>query len=319
MNAGIWSSIFSATEKRRYKKQLKNTKPPENPLIIVGNWRTGTTLLHQLLAQDPQFKTPSVYQVSNPDHFLVSKRYYKPIMNKALGKKRPMDNVKLGMDEPQEDEYALLKTLKNTPLEKLLFAGKSNFFDPGQLKLKPAEEEPFINQIRHFCKKLIFKQSSRVLLKNPFHSFRITTLIKAFPEAQFIHITRDPESVVPSAIHMWSIVGRQNILKGSFNDPSVKEITNIYKAIVNEVRKNFKKLNDNKKVEVKFENLEKYPVNCISNIYQQLNIDFTPEYKKRLTEYCDTLKKYKKNRYKLSDADKELIVNSIRDTLPEYY
>ncbi len=319
LNAGIWSSIFSITEKKRFAKQLKNAKTPDDPLIIIGNWRTGTTLLHQLLAQDPQFTTPTVYQVSNPDHFLISKKYYKPIMSKALGNKRPMDNVKLGIDEPQEDEYALLKTLKNTPLEELLFSGKTSFFNPNKMMLPSSEEQQFIQQIRYFCKKLAFNKNARVLLKNPFHSMRINALIKAFPGAQFIHITRDPEAVIPSAIHMWNIVGKQNMLKGNFKSPSVKEIANTYNVIVNEVRKSFKTLDKTQKIEVKFENLEKYPVNCINNIYQQLNIEFTPEYEKNLKQYCEALKKYKKNRYNLSSQDKSQIKNMLSETLPEYF
>ena len=242
LNAGFWSSIFSLVEKNRYKNKIRSINQLSPPVFIVGNWRTGTTFLHQLLSVDNQFITPTVFQVSNPNHFLVSKKYYIPIMSKVLGKKRPMDNVKIGIDEPQEDEYALLKLCKNTPLEKLIFQKSKKFFLDEYNDFIPENKHEFTEAIRLLVKKLTMGSNKKVLFKNPFHSLRISLLQKIFPEAKFIHIYRNPNNVIPSAINMWNIVGNQNSLKGNFIPPTVKSLTDLYKIIITSVREQLNKL-----------------------------------------------------------------------------
>ena len=48
--------------------------PVEPPLFILGHWRHGTTHLHNLLAQDPQFAYPTLYQTLYPRTFLTTER-----------------------------------------------------------------------------------------------------------------------------------------------------------------------------------------------------------------------------------------------------
>ncbi|MDX1387138.1 MAG: phosphatidylglycerol lysyltransferase domain-containing protein [bacterium] len=65
------SSLFGiqqATLGRRIRKvQLK-----EDPLFIIGHWRTGTTLMHELLASDPNHRSPTTYESLSPNHFLLT-------------------------------------------------------------------------------------------------------------------------------------------------------------------------------------------------------------------------------------------------------
>ncbi len=204
-------------------KALKNHPVPDDPIIIVGHWRTGSTYLHQLLSLDNNLVTPSVFQVSVPDSFLVSSGYYKPIMTTMLEKNRPMDNVKLGFDEPQEDEYALFKLTADSPLEHVIFPTSKEYFLNSYLDYIPKDKNSWVKSINQFCKKLSFETGKRVVLKNPFHSLRMKLLSEIFPNAKFIHIHRHPYKVVPSTINMWNIVARQNRLKGKWIEPKTKK------------------------------------------------------------------------------------------------
>lgn len=320
INAGIWSGIFAITERKRFKQQLENATISPEPVFIVGNWRTGTTLLHQLLSLDQNFSTPSVYQVSNPDHMLTSAKYYRPLMNKVLGEKRPMDNVKIGFDEPQEDEYALLKLCKNTPLEDMLFVkpGQSFFLEKHE-DFMPKNEAEFVSALKLFMKKLCFQSEKQILLKNPLHSLRLPMLKKHFPDAKFIHIVRNPENVVPSTIHMWNVIGKQNLLKSKWISPTVEFIANFYKKIILTVRNEISSLPSKQKIEIKFEELEKNPIDCIKSIYNTLNISFDIAYEEKLHKFCSGMKSYKKNKYNLSKKDKTIISEIFEEILPEYY
>lgn len=319
LNAGLWSSIFSAVERKRYGKKISSFNNKSKPVFIVGNWRTGTTLLHQLLSLNNEFVSPSVYQVSNPDHFLVSKKYYEPLMSKVLDDKRPMDNVKIGPDEPQEDEYALLKMCKKTPLEDLMFSKGNFFFLNRHINLISYNEDDLKKALSLFEKKLRFLTNKRVIFKNPFHSLRISLIREIFPEAKFIHIYRNPIDVVPSAVNMWNIVGRQNILKGVWTAPSISEISDIYIKIITTVRQQFTFLKEKQSCEIKFEDLEKNPVECIKKVYNTLEFEFSSEFEDKLKKYCKVLQDYKKNKYETESKDKMLIKQKFADLLPEYF
>ena len=44
----------------------------------------------------------------------------------------------------------------------------------------------------------------RLTLKSPPHTGRIGLLKELYPNAKFIHITRDPQSFIPSTMHLWA-------------------------------------------------------------------------------------------------------------------
>lgn len=319
LNSSIWSSVFSMIEYRKFKKQIDAEPLNTAPVFIVGHWRTGSTFLHQLMALDPQFTTPNVYQVANPDHMLVSKKYYDPVMTKALGNKRPMDNVKMGINEPQEDEYALLKMCNSTPLEKLIFPKSNAFFLSGYAHFIPDNAEHFTQSITRFTKKLTLNTYKTPLYKNPFHSLRIPLLRKIFPHARYIHIYRNPEKVVYSSIHMWNIVGKQNALQKGWVEPTVVAIANMYKHMIGQIRLQFSKLDMGRSVEIKFEDLEANPIHSLQNIYKQLGLSFTKNFEAVLLDYLGKEQRYQKNSYQPNNSGLNQIKEIMYDVLPEYF
>ena len=317
---GVWADFFERKEKTSYGKKLKEIKDPEAPLFIVGHWRTGTTFLHQLLALDPKTNFMDVFKVSHPNHFLVSRKYYAGVMSKFLKGPRPMDNVKLGMAEPQEDEYALIKLMNDLPLEGLLFQKKDDFFLDTKDNFMPPDREKFFETLDLLVRKLMVeKQACHVLFKNPFHSLRAGALRSHFPGARFVHIMRDPHKVVPSSIHMWNIVGEQNILNGKWVKADIKSIADIYYHIVTSLKKEFANSSPDEYVEIYFEELEKDPVNTVKNLYKSWRLDFTEEYEQKLRAFVDENKDYKKNTYNISQEDRRVIRERFSALMPQYF
>lgn len=306
---GIWASVFKLREREKFKQILKNHPLPTNPIFIIGHWRTGSTFLHQLLSIDNQLAAPSVFQVSIPDSFLVSEKYYKPVMSRMMGAHRPMDRVKLGFDEPQEDEYALLKLAPDSPLEKLIFPDNNSFFLNGYKDFYPKEQylEKWKMAFFYFVKKLSYRTGKQIILKNPFHSLRIPLLNKMFPDALFIHIHRHPFEVIPSTVNMWNIVGRQNQLKKKWNEPEIGDIVNLLDRMYCKVQNDLNELPKEKYYEVEFSEFEKDPVGQLNNIYEHFGMTFSEEYLAVLKEKLNQLKGHKKNKYVLSEADRILI------------
>ena len=309
MNA-CWASIFALAEKRRFHKAYNAIQVPDNPVIIVGHWRTGSTLLHQLMNLDNGFCSPSLFQTTLPDSFLFSSKYYKPVMSRIMPKHRPMDNVKSGFDEPQEDEYATFRLCGESPLERLIFPKKTTYFLDEYGKEKGSEANiiaAWSNSFSLFCRKLYFHTPKTLLLKNPFLSLRIPEIISLYPNARFIHIKRNPLKVIPSTIHMWDTVGRQNSLNGNHLKPEIKEVTTYYRQMIQTIEKSFAELRENNYIEITYEDLVKDPSNVIRSVYGHLDIPFTTEYENKLSSYLQEEKGYQSNSHQLSAEEKKLI------------
>src|SRR5207247_428157 len=103
----VLKSFDVRKEQRRFGKAIEATEVPP-PLFILGHWRSGTTHLHNLLAEDTeQFAFPSNYQVFNPRVFLSTEDQYVRRFARLCPPKRPMDNMALSFLTPQEDEIAV--------------------------------------------------------------------------------------------------------------------------------------------------------------------------------------------------------------------
>ena len=317
---GIWASAFKKREKKKFGKIIRDYQMPADPVFIIGHWRTGTTFLHQLMALDENLVTPNVLQVSVPDSFLVSDKYYAPVMSKMMSPTRPMDNVKLGVFEPQEDEYALLKLTLDSPLIKLLFPDSDDYFLKHFEDFNPREDhtENWKNQLHIFCKKLSFTKKKRVLLKNPFHSMRIPLLREMYPGARFIHIHRHPYNVIPSTINMWNIVGRQNRLKNRNPVLTVEDVAEVMDRMLTGIRKVSEKLNRQDYIEVRFEEFETDPVTGLKKIYNHLGLEYTDKLDEKVKTFLQEVKGYRKNKFNLTETEKEIIRDKLKEQFVHY-
>ena len=309
MQSSLWSSMFAFFENKRFRKKIEAAETPVDPIFIIGHWRTGTTFLHQLLGCDPAMIAPSLFQVAMPDSFIISYRYYKPLLRRILIKHRPMDMVKIGLDEPQEDEYALFRITGFSPLERAVFPCKKEYFLLDCPSFLPSGHH-FSEWGRNFVdfyKKLNMVAGKRIVSKNPFNSLRISELVKLFPGCRFIHIYRHPFSVVPSTIRMWEIVQRQNCLNQNHVRPDLDHVLTVYDNMLHSIREQLSELPSGKYYELRFEEFEKNPVNSIKSVYTAFDLPFTTTFEKNLHSYITSLNGYRKNEFHLSPDEKEKI------------
>ena len=79
------------------KKLIKTAKQDDKaPVFVLGHPRTGTTLLHSLLALDEErFTFCDTFMAGFPHCFLFFERFGKFLFSGILSETRPMDNMKL--------------------------------------------------------------------------------------------------------------------------------------------------------------------------------------------------------------------------------
>jgi hypothetical protein len=99
--ASVFNTVFSATQRLFWGRAIEQTKIEQPPIFIIGNWRTGTTMLHELLTCDPQFAFSSNYDCFAPHHFLMTKRFVSPLIGLMLPHRRPMDDMPVGEKSPR--------------------------------------------------------------------------------------------------------------------------------------------------------------------------------------------------------------------------
>lgn len=315
------TTLFTFFEKLLYSRKIDRTACPLDPIFIVGHWRSGTTFLHQIFNAMPGFKTPSVLEIGTPECFLVSNKILAPIIQKLLPAKRSTDNVSLSIDEPQEDEYALFRATTHSPVEKLIFPEKDSFFldDDCDFLPPPASEKKWKDTLQTFCKKLSLTGNGKIVLKNPFHSTRILYLKKMFPKAKFIHIYRDPVRVIPSTMRMWKIEGQQNSLCDGYTPPDLERAIGIYDTILKKIKKDLRHLRNEDHCTIHFRDLEAKPAETVTTALSAIGITLTAEQRQHLTNFVNSLKHYRKNRYILPKEKETLIRRRLKhhiDTAP---
>ena len=315
----LWASILSWREKKIFGDRIKSFEVPDDPVIIIGHWRTGSTFLHQLLALDEHWIAPSVFQAAFPDSFLVSAKYFRPVMSKLV-KKRPMDNVKMGFDDPQEDEFALAKLTQDSPLLDFIFPNKEYYFLNERNDFLPSKEnkENWKKQVAAFCAKVRQDTGKTILLKNPAHSLRIPLLNEIFPNAKYIYIHRHPYKVVASSLHLWKVMAKDNQLKGQPYFPKLEEVTRglekFYEVIDNELDA----LPMHSHCTVFYEDLESDPVREIRKIYKTFGIEFNDDFENRLHARLEQERDFRKNSYTFDEQQKSEVYRIMKTQFDQY-
>jgi hypothetical protein len=172
----------------------------QDPLFVLGLWRSGTTYLHELLSACPGLHSPSTAQCMNPASFRLRAP---PGGEKSAG--RPMDGLTIDTYSPQEDEFALLAL--GVP------SAYRGFFDPRRLPELTHWLDPdnwaaglpkgWAAKWIEFLLGVQAGATGRLVIKSPGHSFRINALPELFPRAAFIWLVRDPLETFFSNRKMW--------------------------------------------------------------------------------------------------------------------
>lgn len=189
----ILNSLLAVVEYLLFESSIRQTRPNPRPVFILGHPRTGTTLLHSLVALDEgQFDVCTTFCAGFPSCFLWFERIGKEMFRGILDETRPMDNVVLDFDLPQEDELATnVLSAGTSPYMPLFFMSQEPDFRPyyafddhasGDEKLSPEEmataRKRWGSAFYYLCQKLTLrslrmKQAAlRLVLKSPVHTAR---------------------------------------------------------------------------------------------------------------------------------------------------
>ncbi|MFX0061822.1 MAG: sulfotransferase [Candidatus Hermodarchaeota archaeon] len=291
---------FSFYENRRYNKLINTTKLTKPPIFILGHWRSGTSHLHNLLCQDPQFGFLNLLQAAFPKSYLTNK-FYSSLIEMYLPKTRPMDNMAFGALTPGEDEMMLGNLFPFSFYNSLYIPCRMEesydvFISLKRLPKKHLEE--WKRNYIYILKKITYcRKGKQLMLKSPANTARIKLLLELFPDAKFIHIYRNPYIIFYSTLHFYR-KSIQPFMLQKISDKNLEStIFSIYKEMMNDYFKDKHLIAKQHLVEVKFEDLEEHPVEQLHRIYSHLDLKGFKHAKPYFTKYLDSIKTYKKNKY----------------------
>lgn len=309
--ASLSNSALAAVEQARFGRAIAQTRITQPPLFILGHWRSGTTHLHDLLAQDDaQFNFANTYQVVNPYTFLATEGLASRLFSWMVPPKRQMDNVALSFSSPQEDEFApLLMTLKSVYLG-ISFPNRTPEYEK-YLTFKDApkaEVEEWMAAFLQFCRKLSLNDPRALLMKSPPHTGRIATLLRMFPDARFVHIHRDPYRVFQSQRHFFDTVCWYTYMQRPDLAAIDEGILQRYTAMFDAFFADRPLIPEGRFTEIRFEDLEADPVGQLQRIYNDLSLDGFADFRPKVQRYLATLKGYEKNDFAQLDPAAKVMV-----------
>lgn len=199
----LGNSLLRRWEDWRYDEAIAAVRPAP-PVFVLGQARSGTTLLYRWLAEDSRLATPNLFQVRFPHCFLTTERVLGPLTERWVRGKRFQDNVAVGWSMAAEEEYALAVTTLRSPRGAVWFPrSRERYLRYTTLQgLSPAERVRWGACFDRFLRKLTLRHGRRLVLKSPMHMARIGALVPLFPGAVFVHIHRHPYEVLQSRVDM---------------------------------------------------------------------------------------------------------------------
>ncbi len=304
-----------------FGRAVRKTEITEPPIFILGHWRTGTTFLHDLLACDARFGFPTTYQCLDPNHFLLTEGLFSRIFGFLIPKQRPMDNVKVGFDRPQEDEFALCLLGVPSPYATIAFPNR-----PPQWQeyldlqgLSESELRGWKRMFKLFLKRVTYRVKKRLVLKSPPHTARVPVLNEMFSQAIFVHIMRDPYVVYLSTMKLWkTLYSLHGLQKPDFAGLE-EHVLSTYVRMYQRLEEAKGQLDPSRIFEIRYEDLVKDPVSELKKFYEHFQLGGWDAFHTRLQAYLASIQGYEANKHpQLSDDQKAKISTRWGDVIRRY-
>ncbi len=295
-----------------FKRKLKGFRLEKAPLFIIGHWRSGTTLLHNVLCKDPSSGFMTTYYSLFPNN-LASKWFFRMFIKLNIPGKRPSDNMEMDINFPQEDEFAFSNCQPHAYYNFFYFPQQYKEIYEESIRHKHLNESEIRSWYKSYDillkKALIDSGGSRLIIKNPVNTARIDKILKLYPDAKFLYIYRNPVTVFYSTQSFYQKLFPKVWLKEVDYELIDKLIIEVYKRLLTDYQAQKTLIPIGNLMELRFEEFEINPVNELKKIYSDLlNEDFNLA-EPYLVKYMNSLTGYNKNEYSVSRDSLDQIVS----------
>lgn len=255
----------------------------QDPIFILGHWRSGTSHLQTLLSQDPSLATSTLYRSIFADIYCVSESWLKPVLNgiaRVLGLPFSLQRLPLNLDIPAEGDVALscLLSPHSYTWGHLFPRRLEEWMSRCVLEPSPEAAQGWLEHYDTVIRKLSMASSGRqIVMKSPGDTARVSLLLRQYPGAKFIYIHRDPVAVFHSNTYFWSVIHDEFALH-KLSDDAVKEgVLSTYSGLLSGYLEQRDQVPAQQLVELRYEALRRDPVAALSQVYTGLGRGDLPD------------------------------------------
>eukprot|EP00756_Hemistasia_phaeocysticola_P028813 Hpha_TRINITY_DN16194_c6_g2::TRINITY_DN16194_c6_g2_i2::g.7143::m.7143 len=293
---GILRERLRIVELLKKHPEIRNI-PVKAPVVVTGLARSGTTLLHRLVASDPRFRGPQTWELTAPSPGPAEGRKKKAADSiEAVKRFFPAFMAAHPIEADNAEEEVMLLDFANwlSPVPESVWRVPSWGKEQESSDNLPAYETlKLMLQVLSFERGNV-KEGDNWLLKTPHHLWFFDHLFKVFPDAKVIVAHREPKECLPSICSLISIT--RSIMSDDV-DPREVGATWTKKVYAQLDRSTeFRERHGAGKcfIDVKYKDLMSDPIGVVRKIYAGIGLNFSEEVAQRVQAQLDS---HPKNRF----------------------
>ena len=275
------------------------------PLFIVGLPRSGTTLLHTLLAMDSDHQVPLTWEVmspSPPNGDNDKRRIQRAIsscncFNWLAPTFRQVHPV--GAELPQECVSLMAPTFMSDQFDAMYYVPsyRAWFF---RQDLRPAYEYH-----RRFLQHLqVRRNAPRWVLKAPTHMFALPALLSVYPDAIFVQTHRAPLDAMASVSSLITILRR--VFSDAVDPQTVcREAIDYWSKTLERFLQERGRLGEHRVCDVTYAEIRRDPLVAVQRIYAHFGWSLSQKVEQRMRRalVSQPEERYRLHRYDLSQFE----------------
>lgn len=297
--------------------------PVTAPLVITGLARSGTSILHELLAQDPRHRVPQewevFYSVPAPEPGTYTSD---PRIGIADGNRRWWDDITPeyrsmhanGAQLPVECIFLMADTFVSDQWSGCHPVPSYARWLRGQDLRRPLGYHRRVLQLLQSHHRL-----DRWVLKAPSHLAWLPELFDVYPDAWVVHTHRDPLKSVPSTISLMATLQwmRSN---HTLVDVAAPATAHGFAAMLDTVmRQRAEGVIPNERIiDVRYHDLMTDPIGTLRSVYERIGAEFTDEVRQRVLAYLAAKPKGTHGAHEYSLAEFGLDATELRHRFADY-
>jgi hypothetical protein len=304
ISRALINRLLVANEVTRHPDILE--APIRRPIFIASLPRTGTTLLHKLLAQDPHARALLAWEAllparraadidKDPDPRIVRIQRLARVIRFLAPRLRALHDF-----DPEGPEECLM-LLQNTFVLPLVGLPA---YRAWYLQQPAAVIEAAYRDYRRQLQVLQWQRprEGHWLLKSPFHLYGIAALLTVFPDAAIVLIHRDPAEVIASTC---SLLGFANDLLA--DDPQHRAA--LADRVVSWAAEGLRRAEAAREhaapgriYDIQYSELVADPLAAVRRLYAHFGYDYTPAFEARATAWLTSHPQNKYGKHSYSGA-----------------
>ncbi len=293
-------------ERERQQSPAIAEEPITAPTFIIGLPRTGTTLLHGLMSEDPASRVPRTWEVMYPSRF--------PSTPEGIAKARRLTASRLAWANRLAPQFRKIHPIApDLPQECIAITAQifmsiqfhtthdvsayEDWFERDSQALAYAFHRRLLQHLQARR-----GERQRWVLKAPGHLFALRALLDEYPDARIVQTHRDPLRV------MASMASHATVLRRAFSDHAdPAAIAADWSRRWGDALGNFLAVRDKAPAEhfldVSYDDIEARPLDAVRRIYEFLERPFTQQAENAMQAFLDANPKNKHGVHRYSLAE----------------